>query len=73
MLKLTYLLFKLNIILASNTNVYKSERIRTRVLTGFSSSLFGPKIIKRASASSDESPPRDVLSCSKTSSNGIRS
>lgn len=43
------------------------------VLTGFSSSMFGPKIFSRTSASSDESPSRDVLSCSKTSSNGIRS
>ena len=43
------------------------------VLTFFSSSLFGPNISIRASASSYESPLRDVLNCSNTSSNGIRS
>lgn len=42
-------------------------------LTGFSSSLFGPKIASLASASSEDRPPRVVLSCSKTSSSGKRS
>ena len=41
------------------------------VLTFFSTSLFWPNINSLASASSVESPPREVLKCSNTSSNGI--
>lgn len=54
-------------------NECKENINRNVMLTGFSSSLFGPNIFNRASASSDVSPAFDVRSCSKTSSSGKRS